>query len=328
MRFGLMLFTDSFGTGVSSKEVLDWSLEYVAEADRAGWDEVWTTEHHFTSVVHNPSAVAMAAFLLGRTRMGVGTAVSVLPNHHPVALAEQAALLHHLSGGRFTLGVGRGVPMVDQEVFGDGLAGYRDISGRLATLAATLRDGGYGDLALVPDPPENPPVALSVASVPSARLAGEVGVPVILGPFVSLADKRALLDAHAEAAAAGGHHLDPRDNTDSTYFAVADTTVAARRLLIDGVRALALRGAPGSRSMIEQPEMTPEAAEAMAHQAVDHLVAGDPEECARQLAQRQALLGTGRTILMPEGAGSRGAVLDTVRRAGAGVFPVVRGRAA
>ena len=63
--------------------------------------------------------------LLGRTRrIRVGTAVSVLPTTHPVALGEQAALLHLTSGGRFSLGVGRGGPWVDLEVFGAGLAAY------------------------------------------------------------------------------------------------------------------------------------------------------------------------------------------------------------
>ncbi|SFQ04634.1 Flavin-dependent oxidoreductase, luciferase family (includes alkanesulfonate monooxygenase SsuD and methylene tetrahydromethanopterin reductase) [Amycolatopsis arida] len=335
--FGLMLFTDTFGGDVPSKEVLDWSLAYVREAERGGWDEVWTTEHHFTTVVQNPSAIAMAAFLLGRTRLRVGTAVAVLPNHHPVALAEQTALLHHLSDGRFTLGVGRGQPLLDLEIFGDGLAGYRDIEEPLALLESTLREGrakangqrfAFDEVRLVPDPPERPPLALSVGSAASARLAGRLGVSVILAPFASLADKRVLLDEHARAAAAHGHRIDPGDNIDSTYFAIDDTTESARQLLIDGVRALVLRGAPGSRALIERPATTPEAAEAMAREVVDHLVAGDPDECVRQLRERRRLLGTGRVILMPEGAGSREATLRTVRRAGPEVFARVAAAAA
>ncbi|WP_115944870.1 LLM class flavin-dependent oxidoreductase [Amycolatopsis thermalba] len=321
MKHGLMLFTDSFGSDAPSTDVLGWALTYAAEAERAGWDEVWTTEHHFTTAVHTPSAVAMAAFLLGRTGLGVGTAVAVLPNHHPVALAEQTALLHHVGDGRFTLGVGRGQPRGDLEVFGDGLAGYRDISGRLALLESALRAGEFEEVRLVPDVPERPPLALSAASVPTARLAGQHGIPLILGPFVSLADKRAMLDAHAETAAGHGHRIDPADHIDSTYFAIADTTDAARELLIDGLRAQLLRGAPGTRSLVEQPELTAEGADAMARKLAANVVAGDPDECARQLREREELLGTGRIILMPEGAGSVEAVLTTVRRAGAEVFP-------
>ncbi|MFD4197706.1 LLM class flavin-dependent oxidoreductase [Amycolatopsis thermoflava] len=324
MKHGLMLFTDSFGSGASSAEVFGWALSYAAEAELAGWDEVWTTEHHFTSAVHTPSAVAMAAFLLGRTGLGVGTAVAVLPNHHPVALAEQAALLHHVGDGRFTLGVGRGQPRVDLEVFGDGLAGYRDISGRLAQLSEALRTGEFDDFRIVPDVPGRSPLALSAASVPTARLAGQLGLPIILGPFVGIADKRAMIEAQAEAAAEHGHRIDPADNVDSSYFAIADTSDAAQESLVDGLRAMLLRGAPGARWLVEQPEMTADRADAMARQLVRNVIAGDPDECARQLREREELLGAGRIILMPEGAGSAGAVLRTVRRAGAEVFTAAR----
>ena len=68
----------------------------------------------------------MAGYLLGATRrIAVGTAVSVLSTQHPVALAEQAALLDQVSGGRFRLGVGRGGPWIDLEVFGTGLHRYQ-----------------------------------------------------------------------------------------------------------------------------------------------------------------------------------------------------------
>ncbi|CAM5315346.1 hypothetical protein STANM309S_02296 [Streptomyces tanashiensis] len=94
-------------------------------AEEAGLDSVWLAEHHFVPYGVCPSAVTLAALLLGRTRrLRVGTAVSVLPTVHPVALGEQAALLHLTSGGRFTLGVGRGGPWVDLEVFGAGLEAY------------------------------------------------------------------------------------------------------------------------------------------------------------------------------------------------------------
>ena len=71
-----------------------------------------------------PSALTFAALLAGRTRrIGIGTAVTVLSTAHPVAVAEQAAMLDVLTGGRFTLGVGRGGPWVDLEVFGTGMEG-------------------------------------------------------------------------------------------------------------------------------------------------------------------------------------------------------------
>jgi alkanesulfonate monooxygenase SsuD/methylene tetrahydromethanopterin reductase-like flavin-dependent oxidoreductase (luciferase family) len=58
---------------------------------------------------------------------------------HPVALAEQAALLDQVSAGRFLLGVGRGGPWVELEVFGTGLERYeRGFAEGLDLLLAAL----------------------------------------------------------------------------------------------------------------------------------------------------------------------------------------------
>src|SRR5207237_1239587 len=87
-------------------------------------------ERHFGVILAFQNCHRVAAFaanVLGRTsRITIGTAVCMLSNRHPVALAEETALLDHLSGGRFALGVGRGGPWVDLEVFGTGLARFED----------------------------------------------------------------------------------------------------------------------------------------------------------------------------------------------------------
>src|SRR5919198_4201831 len=124
MRFGLFLLAAQF-PGQDHTTVLDSTVAAAVAAEQAGFDDVWIAEHHFMSYGICPSAITLAGYLLGATRrIAVGTAVSVLSTQHPVALAEQAALLDHLSGGRFRLGVGRGGPWVDLEVFGTGLSRY------------------------------------------------------------------------------------------------------------------------------------------------------------------------------------------------------------
>lgn len=124
MRVGTFVLAAQF-PGQGQGEALHRAVRTAEVAEEAGLDSVWLAEHHFVPYGVCPSAVTLAALLLGRTRrLRVGTAVSVLPTVHPVALGEQAALLHLTSGGRFTLGVGRGGPWVDLEVFGAGLAAY------------------------------------------------------------------------------------------------------------------------------------------------------------------------------------------------------------
>ncbi|GAB6912163.1 hypothetical protein JCM13580A_19650 [Streptomyces drozdowiczii] len=124
MRVGTFVLAAQF-PGQGPGEALHRALRSAEVAEESGLDSVWLAEHHFVPYGVCPSAVTLAALLLGRTRrIRVGTAVSVLPTQHPVALGEQAALLHLTSGGRFSLGVGRGGPWVDLEVFGGGLEAY------------------------------------------------------------------------------------------------------------------------------------------------------------------------------------------------------------
>jgi alkanesulfonate monooxygenase SsuD/methylene tetrahydromethanopterin reductase-like flavin-dependent oxidoreductase (luciferase family) len=103
-------------------------------------------EHHFMSYGICPSAVTLAGYVLGVTRrVAVGTAVSVLSAWHPVALAEQSALLDQVSGGRFRFGVGRGGPWLELEVFGTGLDRYeRGFTEGLDLLLSALSAGQAG----------------------------------------------------------------------------------------------------------------------------------------------------------------------------------------
>ncbi|MGK5558291.1 LLM class flavin-dependent oxidoreductase [Actinomadura kijaniata] len=101
MRFGVFLLAARF-PGEDDAAALERTVRAAVLAERVGFDDVWVAEHHFMTYGVVPSAAAFAGHLLGLTRrVHVGTAVSVLSNQHPVALAEQAAMLSLVSGGRF-----------------------------------------------------------------------------------------------------------------------------------------------------------------------------------------------------------------------------------
>ncbi|XAH21166.1 LLM class flavin-dependent oxidoreductase [Xylophilus sp. GW821-FHT01B05] len=80
------------------------------EADRLGFDGVWFSEFRLPNPAWPyPSPLLLAAAVLARTeRLRVGTAVLVLPLHHPLMLAEEIAQLDWQSGGRIDIGLGRG----------------------------------------------------------------------------------------------------------------------------------------------------------------------------------------------------------------------------
>ena len=126
MKIGLFYLFSEFGN-VPQDRIFGEVLEEIDYGEELGFDSVWLPEHHFSvyGTLGNPMTFASA--IAQRTkRMLIGTAVMVLPFQHPLRIAEDAALVDALSGGRLLLGVGRG---------------YRPGPRRAVGVAGRLRDG-------------------------------------------------------------------------------------------------------------------------------------------------------------------------------------------
>lgn len=97
----------------------------VDTADELGFDSVWVSDHilmpkslpdPYGSIME---ALSTLAFIAGRSeRLKLGTSVVVLPQRNPILLAKQAATIHELSAGRFTLGVGVGWVRAEYDMLG------------------------------------------------------------------------------------------------------------------------------------------------------------------------------------------------------------------
>ena len=94
-------------------------MREVELADRIGIDQVWFFEHHLlpTGPVPSPNLLIAAAARTTR-RIRFASMVNILPFRHPLLVAEEAAMLDNLTGGRFDMGLGRGLRPPEFDAFG------------------------------------------------------------------------------------------------------------------------------------------------------------------------------------------------------------------
>ncbi|GAA0630784.1 LLM class flavin-dependent oxidoreductase [Kutzneria viridogrisea] len=334
-RAGAMLFTGRF-EGMTDKQVFDSALANAKAAEESGFDELWVTEHHYISYGVNPSALAMAAFLLGRTeKLRVGTAVTLLPTHSPVHVAEQALLLDQLSGGRFDLGLGRGGPVVDYEVMSSldhWERGYDQavrvlLDSYSGKVSADTEFYEFREVRPAPAPrtSPHPPTFLAGTSPEAARRAARLGLPMLFFFSQDDASKAELVALHAEEAARAGH-AGPFQHAFATIAHVADTEEQAVAELIGPLRQfygkaeqeyVLLRDRPG-------PQRGEDYFEKFFEFVLSTFPIGTPRTCAQRLEASVRASGVDRVLLMLEGSGRPDLAERTVRRFGAEVLPVVR----
>ncbi|AJT64354.3 hypothetical protein T261_2680 [Streptomyces lydicus] len=313
-------------------------------AEEAGLSDVWLAEHHFVPYGVCPNAVTLAALLLGRThRIGVGTAVSVLPTQHPVALGEQAALLHLTSEGRFTLGVGRGGPWVDLEVFGAGLAAYdHGFPESLDLLLRWLREPRVGaageryafrEVAVVPRPdealtdpddtPSGPPVVVACTSPASVRLAAERGLPMLLGMHCGDEEKAEMIALWRSAALAAGRDAEEVAAAGHVSAGVVQIADARRDAVETLTKAMPgwLRQGLGAHVTVDGRYRAMRDPLAYTELLCSLHPVGPPRLCADRLAASAERTGIRRFALLVEGSGDLAATEENVRRLGAEVLP-------
>ncbi|HEY6834482.1 MAG TPA: LLM class flavin-dependent oxidoreductase [Pseudolabrys sp.] len=117
MKFAIFDHLDSNGTALGS--FLEERLLLLERIEASGFHAYQLAEHHSTplGMAFSPSVFLSAA--IQRTRkIRLGPLVYVLPLYHPLRLYEEICMLDHLSGGRLTVGVGRGGALLEHQRFG------------------------------------------------------------------------------------------------------------------------------------------------------------------------------------------------------------------
>lgn len=211
--------------GRSATDVFAAHIGQVVAADRLGYDSYWLAEHHFSEHRMSPSPnLLLAAAALQTQRILLGSMVNVLPFHQPVRLAEECAMLDHLTGGRLQVGIGRGVQPLEFSRQGHDMALSREMFNESAEMLVHLwtqegatRTGkhwSYEDVTLMPPVLQRPypPVWYAGMSRDSVRWAAAHGMP-----FVSSFLRN---DELEELGAFYREHFVPSPHTPEPYFGV------------------------------------------------------------------------------------------------------------
>lgn len=213
-------------------------------SEQLGFDSVWLTEHHYADYGLSSAPSVLAATLAARTeRIKIGTAVYVVPFHHPLRLAEETATLDILSKGRLIVGIGRGNRPL--EFLGHGVeledSRTRLEEGTEVMLQAWTQDGvtfrgkhwSFDNIPVYPKPVTlpHPPLAVAATSPDTVAWTASRGYRLLssgLGTPVPALQK--LRDAYSEALQSAARPLDLLNEwTVTKHVYIADSDEQARR---------------------------------------------------------------------------------------------------
>jgi luciferase family oxidoreductase group 1 len=200
----------------SSQEIYERGLEQAQAAEALGFRNIWLAEHHFSTYGYLSRPLQLATYIAAKTtKLRVGTAVIVVPLHHPLVIAEEIAMTDILSGGRLDIGLGRGYQRYEFERFGLKLDadGQRwDESLDIIVKSFEGRPFSYEgklfkvpETSLFPQPLQkpHPPIWITAQSQYSLEAAARRGFNVLTGGFGVPMERLAEFGGHFKRITAG-----------------------------------------------------------------------------------------------------------------------------
>ncbi|MBY5160933.1 LLM class flavin-dependent oxidoreductase [Salsipaludibacter albus] len=229
--------------GATSRDALLGATRLARRADDLGYHRFWVAEHHNMPIVASTSPTTLMAHLAASTtHIRVGSGGVMLPNHPPLVVAEQVAMLEALHPGRIDLGIGR-APGTDQATAAalrrttDALDA-REFPQHLVDLLGLLgdvREGSrlHGRFSATPVATTHPPVFLLGSSGYSAQLAGMLGLAFVQAHHFDLGGTDESLRLYRQSFTPAGPLEHPHAIV-SASVVVADTEERARDLSLPG----------------------------------------------------------------------------------------------
>ncbi|MFX4274052.1 LLM class flavin-dependent oxidoreductase [Propionibacteriaceae bacterium Y1685] len=313
-------------TGQTTADAVKASIRLARVADENGLHRLWIAEHHNMPAVAATNPPVLISLLAGATqRLRIGSGGVMLPNHAPLVVAEQFALLEAAYPGRIDLGIGRapGSDPVTNHVLRHGgpvnaEEAVAQFEGNVENLIMMMDPGGVGvavqgreyGLRATPAAVSSPPVWLLGSSDYSARLAAKTGLPYVFAHHFAgrgTAEALALYRDGFTPAAPG----DQPQTFLTVNAVVADTAEEAEALALPyQQQMLALRSGQPMEPirLVEEAEevSVPDAQRPLLDSMRESWVIGDPASAAAQLTELAERFDVDEVMVHPVAGARRG----------------------
>jgi luciferase family oxidoreductase group 1 len=284
-------------SGSTSAQALANSLDLARQVERLGYSRYWVAEHHnMPGIASSAPAVLIGHIADVTSSMRVGSGGVMLPNHAPLAIAEQFGMLEAFHPGRIDLGIGRapgtdpltaaalrGTPHISADTF------PRDLGQLLAFFdadTAGLHERPLAHITAVPARGNVPAFWLLGSSDYGAQVAGYLGLPFAFAHHFNPDNTLPALEAYRSTFRPSSHLPQPYAMV-ATAVVCAESDAQAERLALPGALSfLRLRsGRPGLLPTPEEAAAYPynEVERAFIEQRQAHQVIGSPSTVARGL---------------------------------------------
>lgn len=304
-------------SGQTTSEALRATVQLAQAAEASGMHRYWVAEHHNMPAVASTNPPVLIAMLAGATsRMRIGSGGVMLPNHAPLVIAEQFALLEAAYPDRIDLGIGRAPgsdPVTSYALRHNGpeTADANRFDEVVDNVLAMLEPEGVGlqvqgrtyPLRATPRAAGVPQVWLLGSSDYSARLAAAKGLPYVFAHHFAGEGTRAVLDLYRSTFRPSDQLTEPKTFL-TVNVVVADTQQEAERLVRPQLLAMvALRtgGSLQAQLTVEEAERTvlAESHRALAEDMRRRWVVGTPQSAMAEITELADHFGVDEVMVNP-----------------------------
>jgi alkanesulfonate monooxygenase SsuD/methylene tetrahydromethanopterin reductase-like flavin-dependent oxidoreductase (luciferase family) len=307
MKFGVGLFSMQTHTEnpISHPELYRQTLEQVKLAEEVNFHSAWISEHHFLQDGYCPSSIVAASAMAAVTRrIKIGTGTLILPLHNPVRIAEDAAVIDNISGGRFILGVALGYRKEEFDGFGIPMKQRpsRMEEGIDVIVKSWTQDNfsyegkryRFHNLKVTPKPVQKPHIPIYIGAVeePAIRRAGRLGYPLLIGPVKTTRMIKDMINIHNGPVREAGKNPSGTEHILLRRVYIAEDRKRAKeeadKYIISMYKSFFSLGV---KMFVQGKQLTGLDDPMFNYLAEDRFIIGDPEDCVKEVKRYRDEIG-------------------------------------